>query len=205
MPDAGSRGQVLFEASGGTAPTGWSENFFAPSGMDPQSFRDYLIDNYVPKRQQLMGIGAFVQAVVAKKIPPNRTSSIAFVAPPKGGINSREYSNPGPDDYDPTQVDLLLRMETASGKRRQFWLGGLPDSVTDQLLEQGLKAAFLFSAAFIQWIKVVTGGVISIRFRATVGPPPTFNSEIITKVQPIMVRNRKRGRPFFLFRGRRLA
>lgn len=204
MPDASARAQVLFEAEGGTAPTGWTETFYA-TGQTPEQLRDYLIDNYVPVRLDLMGIGARIQAVVAKNIPPNRISSIAFVTPPKGPP-SRFFGNNGPDDFDPTQVDLLIRLETAGGKRRQFWMAGLPDSVTDQLLNQGIHdASFLSSQAFVRWVKVVTGGVLSIRFKTANGPPPVFGSAIITKATAIMVRNRKRGRPFFLFRGRRLA
>lgn len=202
MPDAATKVTIFFEATGGTAPTGWTETFY--SGVsDLQSALQQTMLNYVPKRKALLGVGASIQAVRTSKIPPNRSSAIAFLVG-KDGQGDLFTTSPA-DDYDPTQVDLLCRVTDSAGKRRQLWVAGLPDSQTDQLLSQGITGAFINSPAWKQFVKAILTVQFGIRSKLTNGPPPTFAFNQIATVDPIMVRNHKKGRPFFLFRGRRLA
>ena len=187
-------------AAGGTAPTGWTETFYTQNA----NLQDVLNAGkvYALQRARLLGKGSQLEYIRVSNVPPNRATLIYYMQGNAG--LPKQYINPG-DDYDPTQVDLLLRCQTAQGKRRQFWLGGLPDSETDQLLQQGINAAFTNGPSFKALIDLIKVNSYCIRYRTAAGPPPVYTSDTITDVIPIMVRNRKRGRPFDLFRGRRLA
>ena len=203
MADATFKVMIGFEASGGTAPTGWSEVFY-DQGSDIERALDKAKD-YAKKRKALLGKGAVVQFAKITNLPPNRQSRIYFFVGKEGQPDL--FTNSPEDDYDPTQVDLLLRVEGAGppAARRQWALSGLPDSVTDQLLATGVKGAFTSSPAFKQLINQITANAWCIRKKTANGPPATYSAITITRIDPIMVRNRKRGRPFELFRGRRLA
>jgi hypothetical protein len=205
MPDAASKVTVFFEAQGGTAPTGWTENWWS-SQADLPTIVNSFIANYVPARTPLLGVGARIQSVRATLVqtPAARVSYVEFLPGIKSGEGNL-FTNSPADDYDPTQVDLLIRMSNLAGKHRQFWLGGLPDSQTDQLLQQGITGAFINSPAYKQWIAAIGRMPIGIRYKTSSGPPATYAFATLTTFLPIMVRNRKRGRPFYLFRGRRLA
>lgn len=202
MADAGSKINIFFEASGGTAPTGWTETFWSDR-TDLKALLLAVRQQYIPKRRDLLGVGARLQAIRVSNIPPNRVSYVYFTQAKEG--NGTLFDNAGPDDYDPTQVDLLWRLQTVGGKRRQFYMSGLPDSVTDQIQDQGVTGAFVNSAAVKQWQTAVQAIPMGIRFKTADGPPPVFAWDQITDFIPVMIRNRKRGRPFELFRGRRLA
>lgn len=202
MPDAASKIVIMFQASGGTAPTGWTETYW--SGIaNLQVAVDSAVQSYVPKRAALLGLGARIQAVKATSIPSNRNSFIRFLVGKEGDANL--FTAGDQDYYDPTQVDLLCRVQTAGFKRRSLWIAGLPDSVTSQILNTGVAGAFTSSPAWKQFVASIINTGFQIRYKVTNGPPPTYEVSEITQVQPIMVRNRKRGRPFFLFRGRRIA
>lgn len=201
-PDAATKVNIFFEAAGGTSPTGWTETFWS-SITDVQDLADKIKSVYVPKRKALLGVGCSIQFIRASKIPPNRVTAIRYLVHKEGTPDL--FTNSPADDYDPTQVDLLLRVEDSIGKRRQWWLGGLPDSQTDQLLAEGINGAFVNSPAFKQLVQAITTIGLGIRSIATKGTPNTYQFNQIVRIQPIMVRNRKRGRPFDLFRGKRLA
>jgi len=201
MADAASRISIFFEASGGTAPTGWTETFWSSQGDLETAVLD-CINKYVPKRKELLGVGARVQAVRATSIPSTRLSFIQFITGEKDGTGGIWSADSG-GQYDPTQVDLLLRAQTADGHRRQIWLAGLPDEVTSQLIQTGVKAPFVSGASFKQWLGAIRSIPYGIRWKS--GPGPVYTFSPITQIFPIMVRNRKRGRPFYLFRGRRSA
>jgi hypothetical protein len=193
---------ILFQAQGGTAPTGWTETYWSGTA-NLQVSVDAAVNSYVPKRAALLGLGARIQAVKATSIPSNRSSFLRFLVGKEGDANL--FTAGDADAYDPTQVDLLCRVETANFKRRSLWIAGLPDSVTNQLLATGITGAFTASPAWKQFVAAIQNTGFQIRYKDTNGPPPTYMASEITRVQPIMVRNRKRGRPFFLFRGRRNA
>lgn len=202
MAVTNSKVTIFFSASGGTAPTGWTETFYSPQ-TDLEVSVDQAVKQYVPKRRAILGIGARILAVRASAVPPNRLSFIKFIVEDNGIGNV--YTAAKVDDYDPTQVDLLCRIQSSNGHRRQFWVGGLPDSQTDQLLEQGITAPFINGAPFKQLVAAIIASNFQMQVKTANGPPPVFAYYNITSVLPIMVRNRKRGRPFFLFRGRRLV
>jgi len=200
MPDAASRVTIFYEASGGTAPTGWTETFYSDD-TEPDLLLTKVKNLYLPKRVAVMGAGVMAKFIKISNIPPNRLTKVAFLSG-KQGENS-QVSNSQDDAYDPTQVDLLIRMRDATGHARQFWLAGLPDRYTNQLVAQGINAPFLNGAAMVQFLQSFLKAEFKIRWKATNGPPPTYNATNILAVDPVMVRNRKRGRPFSLFRGRR--
>lgn len=201
MADAQLRIIIGFESAGGTAPTGWSETWY-PAGSNAD---DALIQAkaYVAKRKELLGMGATVQFAKVTNIPPNRQSKIYFFEGKEG--TPTLFTGSG-DQYDPTQVDLLMRVQsTTPAARRQWAISGLPDSVTNQLIQSGVKDTFVTSPIFKQLIALIKSLGWGIRKKTANGPPPVFTFASITDIFPIMVRNRKRGRPFELFRGRRLA
>lgn len=197
-----SKVTIFLEATGGTVPAGWTETYWS-AVEDLASLVTFIRQNYVPARSALLGVGAKIVAVRATKNPPTRVSRIAFMQG-KEGDPSLFTTSPA-DDFDPVQVALLCRGVTINGKRRQMWIDGLPDSVTDQLVKTGVLGSFTASPAWKQFVKAVQNSNLLLRFKTANGPPIVYDSEQLTDIQPIMVRNRKRGRPFYLFRGRRLA
>jgi len=199
MPDAAGKVTIFFQAQGGTAPTGWTETFWT-SEADLKQNVVRVRQFYLPKRIALLGAGTKVAAIRATAVPGNRLSYIEFPTGKEG--EPSVFDRVGEDSYDPTQVDLLVRLQTANGHRRQFWVGGLPDSQTDQLKLQGVTGQFTNSPGWKQFSDAIIKSGFNIRYKATAGPPPTYLATPITDIFPIMVRNRKRGRPFFLFRGR---
>jgi len=200
MADAASKVTILFEAQGGDAPTGWTETFWS-SEANLKTVVDTCLKKYVPKRAVLLGIGAKVFAVKATSVPTTRLSRVEFVTG-KTGISNLFTRSPD-DNYDPTQVDLLCKVQDAAGHRRQLWLGGLPDSTTDQIKEQGINGDFIAQPCFKQYVQAILDVGYQIRYKTSNGPPKVYAAAAIEDVQPVMVRNRKRGRPFFLYRGRR--
>jgi len=200
MADANSRVTLYYEATGGTAPTGWTETFYS----DDDSLElvlDKAQDRYLPKRVALMGAGVVCKYIKASNIPPNRLTQTRFISG-KAGENA-QISNSQEDAYDPVQVDLLIRMNTPTGRQRQFWLAGMPDRYTNQLITQGMTAPFLNGPALKQFLDAIRKAEFKIRFKTASGPPPVYDSGLIINTVPVMIRNRKRGRPFNLFRGRR--
>lgn len=201
MPDATSKVTIGFAASGGTAPTGWTETYWSGT-VDLRISAQAAVNSYVPKRAALLGLGSKIQFVRATTVPPNRNSFIIFMVGKEGDPTIFDAGTQ--DAYDPTQVDLLVRLQTANNKRRSLWIAGLPDSVTNQLIATGINGSFTGSPAWKQFVQSILSTGFQIRYKVTT-PSPGYEAAEITQVQPIMVRNRKRGRPFFLFRGRRNA
>jgi hypothetical protein len=211
MADAASKLTVFFYAGGtsdlikgavGSPPTGWTETFYS-SNNDLDAMLA-LGQKYVGKRAALLGVGAVIQYIRVAAFPLVRKTEVTFQVG-TGGVG-QQYTQSPADNYDPNQVDLLLRLDAANNSRRQLWLAGLPDSQTNTLIEQGMSANFLFSAAFKQYAAFLTANSLGIRQHDRgSGKPGTFTFQAMQRVTPIMVRRRDRGRPFYLFRGRRLA
>lgn len=202
MPDALSKITFFFESNGGTAPTGWTETFYSQNANINQVLSQSLAQ-YVGPRALMLGVGCSLQSIRVARFPLERTTQISFITGASG--TSKQYTDPATDFYDPTQVDLLVRLQTDGGKKRSLALSGLPDKVTDQLVQQGIFDFFVNGPGFKNWIKAITSLNFCIRYRVAPGPSPSYLTDVITTGQAIMVRNRKRGRPFDLFRGRRLA
>ncbi len=202
MPAVAQKLVFFYEAAGGVAPVGWTETFYTPNvGLDAAM---QLGKTYMQSRHSLLGNGASAQALRVSNVPNTRQTAIYFFQG-KEGLPDIFTSPPG-DDFDPTQVAMVVRLEDAVGDKRVFWLDGLPDSVTHTLVNQGIDGAYINSPLF----KQTMDKIINQQFEMQVvnkprADPPVFTYPKIVKATPIMVRNRKRGRPFFLFRGRRLA
>lgn len=210
MADAASKFTVFLEGigggfalgSGGNTPTGWTETYYSPAGLSQAALAAF-VQQYVPARAALLGLGAqinYVRQASVNNPAQKRLTHVQFMFG-KQGLPSI-FTNPPTDDYDPSWVDLLCRVEDSLGHRRQLWIGGLPESQADQLQEQGIKAAYVNSPAFKQWVQAVLGLQLGIRY-GVVGGVGTFGA--IAVIQPEDVRRRNRGRPFRLERGRRLA
>jgi hypothetical protein len=199
MADAKTR--LIIGYNGGSRPsaTGWTETFYTLDDSLQIAVQS-CVDTYLPKRRALLGVGATVSFVRATSIPTTRLSYIQFLTGKDAEGNL--FTTSPEDDFDPSQVDLLVRMQTANAHRRQFWLAGLPDKETDTLKVTGVNGAFTNSPAYKQWIATINALGYRIRYKVPPGPN-TFDSEIISQTFPIMIRNRKRGRPFFPFHGRR--
>lgn len=199
MPDAASRVTIFFESQGGVAPTGWTETYWTPNS-DLQAVVNQCLATYLPKRRALLGVGVSIKYARATANPGNRLSYIEFVNGKQATASL--FTNSPADNFDPTQVDLLCRVQTQNGHRRQLWIGGLPDSQTDQLVNQGILGAFTASPAWKQFVQAILDCGYGVRYKTGNGPPPTYEFGSIQQVFPMQVRNRKRGRPFNLFRGR---
>lgn len=200
MPDAASRVTIAYESSGGTVPTGWTETFYSETAD-----LDILISDartlYLPSRVSLLGKGAVAKFIRASHIPPDRKTKVVQLGGKQG--ENQSLTDSARDAYDPTQVDLLYRLRDADGHARQFWLAGLPDRYTDQLVAQGVDAGFLNGPAFKQFSDAILNARFLIRWKNSSGVPTPYLATRIVSCDPVMIRNRKRGRPFRLFRGRR--
>jgi hypothetical protein len=158
---------------------------------------------YVPARAALLGYGAAITYVRVTNIPPNRISYIQYTQGKQGQSNFSQ----GPDDYDFASLDLLIRMQDAIGKRRSFWMGAIPDAVSDTFQQGGTFGYFTNSAAWKQWLTAINTLNFGLRSIEAKGPPVTYQFQLLLAglTQPIYTRKRNRGRPFGLPRGRRLA
>jgi hypothetical protein len=204
MADAAAKVNFFFEAAGATTPQGWTETFWTSVAASQNQLQN-IVNNYVSQRCALLGQGASLQFARITNVPANRISFIQYMTGKQGLANL--FTNPPGDDYDLSSLDLLVRMQDNVGKRRQFWMGGLPDSQTDTGQQNGILGAFVNSPAWKQWLQAIGNCGFGIRSIQAKGPPTTymFNLIQLPLVQPIMTRKRSRGRPFDLFRGRRLA
>jgi hypothetical protein len=200
MPDAASRATIFFEATGGTASTGWTENYWS-SQADLAVLINTVRNTYVKKRVALLGVGARVKYIKAANLPANRITRVYYLTGKEGDPSL--FTTQDADDTDPTQVDLLCRTIDTAGKRRQQWISGIPDSATISQFQQGITGAFISSAPWKQFVQSILDSGFGIRSIDSKGPPVTYAFHTIAEVQPIMVRNRKKGRPFNQFRGRR--
>lgn len=212
MADASSRLTIFYQAQGGSVgseiggspvtPTGWTETFY--SGLSDLGTLISRGQDYMKVRRSLLGVGAIAKYIRASKIPPDRTTKVYYFIG-KEGVGDLFTTSPA-DAYDPTQVDLLCRVEALDGKRRSLWLGGIPDSQTVTLRAQGINSSFVNSAAFKSWVNKMISLQFGIRVvNHPLTNPKTFSIDTIAALTPIEVRKRDRGRPFNLYRGRRLA
>lgn len=208
MPDAVVKNVFFFTALPGPVPVGWTEtlySFHATLDLAQQAAR--TLNN---ARRQLLGVGATSYAWRGNLVAQKRISQVYFFQ--AGETTSNVFTNSPADDFDPAHEDLMCRVESIVNPgpnllyaRRAYFLAGLPDSQTDQLKAQGIAAAFVNGPAFQTWRDLLFNTPYYIRKKTANGPPPVFDGRAITKFTPIMVRHRNRGRPFFLFRGRRLV
>ena len=201
MADAGAKCVIFFEAQGGSAPTGWTETFYLLGGPSAPMMKN-IFATYVPLRVDLLGVGATMQAVRLSSVPATRATLLQYLTPGQGV--GKTFSVFPADDYDPTQVDLLLRIQDQAGKRRQFWLGGLPDSITVSLVQNGILGRYIWAPGFTQFTQSMIDAGFCIRWKSGgVAPNFTYTATPFFSIQLETIRNRKRGRPFDLFHGRR--
>lgn len=196
--DVHSKINIFLTSQGGTAPTGWTETFWSQDADLNNQIK--LAKDYALVRAKLLGIGAQVEYLRVSNFPANRVTQIYYM---QGNAGTSKFEGAA-FTTDPTQVDLLVRMQTDPGKRRSFWMCGLPDIFTNQLIQQGIEGAFLSDASFKAWVATIKANKWCIRF-LTGKNPNTYKCDQVVQFTPIMVRNRKKGRPFDLFRGRKLA
>lgn len=204
MADALSKVTIFYQFQGGSAPAGWTENFYLAAAANPALL--LTIQNaYIPKRVEILGAGATMVSIRLSTVPANRITQVYILKPGEG--QSKTYvAGTKSSDTDPTQVDLLCRVQDIFGKRRQLWIAGIPDIATDTAVAGGIEGTYSLSGAFTQLTGTMVKLGFGIRWRANPGVlPATYTFGQFLSVQPVSVRNRKRGRPFNLYRGRRLA
>ncbi len=205
MADAKAKVNFFFQTSGPNPNSGWTETFYLPAavGTVSQSLLSQIVASYVPARAALLGAGASMAYARITNIPPNRISYIQYLNAKQG---ASQFGNPiQPQDYDLASLDLLVRMQDNQGKRRSYWMGGLPDSYTDTGLQQGIQAEFISGNAWMNWVAAIKQNQFQLRSIDTKGPPVVYQANPIAQVVPIYTRKRNRGRPFGQPRGRRLA
>lgn len=198
MPMTQGKMVIFFGATGGQGvpPTGWTETWYKTE-VDYKNLLGFAT-GYAKVRKQLLGINAFITAVRVSDALIKRDTLFEQLNADQG--EGKVYNQAG-DEHDPTQVDLLIRLESTELRRRSLFMAGLPDSVAQQLKENGIGAAFLNGPSMKAWMRYITDNQFAIRFKDPANPG-LFLLGNITGIVPRMVRNRKRGRPFDLFRGR---
>lgn len=200
MPMTQGKMTIFFGATGGTGvpPTGWTETWFK-NEVDYKNMLGIAL-GYCKVRRNLLGKQAFITHVRVSDAIIKRDTLVEQLNADEG--SGKVYTQDG-DEHDPTQVDLLVRIESGELRRRSLFLAGLPDSVCQQLKENGISAPFILGPSFKNWQKYVIDNQLGIRFKVS-SNPDVYQIGNITSIQPRMVRNRKRGRPFDLFRGLRI-
>ena len=192
---------IGFESAGANIPTGWTELFYS-TNTDLKSVRDAWVGTYVTPRARLLGQGARLTVVKVTQVSPTtRTSYIQKI-----GLAGQAQRYTGANDqFDPTQGDLWIRMQDANGKRRGCWLAGVPDSQTISALPNGITQSYVTDGTWTGWVKALKVLGACIQWKTPGSNPPVYNWTLIMDIEALEMRNRKRGRPFPLFRGRRLA
>lgn len=218
MPDAPVKNTFFFEAPSLNVPTGWTETWWSfHASLD---VAQTAAIKYAKARKELLGLGCYMQAWrgvlnpagFTPPGPPKRVSQVYFFRGSEGLPTT--YTSAVNDQFDPSHEDLLCRVQAkfTTGtppvpivKRRPGFLAGLPDSQTDQLKINGIDAAYVNSDVWKAWIASLVNTPYYVRYKTANGPPAVYTAAAITDVQSEQVRHRNRGRPFFLFRGRKLA
>lgn len=191
----------LFQAAGAaqTVPVGWSETLYRTQ-LGPNTDQNAGLA-YVGIRKQILGDGAACIAMRYAQLDNPRAGIIRSLTEAEG---TPTPSSPfGKYAYDPAQWDMLFAFRNPGlGYKRPFFLAGVPDYFTDQFKAKGMDAAFLNGAKMNDWIQELTAGgwCWYPKDRTAPNPKPRILMPI-TQVTPRMMRARKRGRPFFLFRG----
>lgn len=215
MPDAPIKNTFFFKTAGAPVDTGWTETWWSfHASLD---LAEVAARQYAGRRSDLLGFGASMLAWRGTLNPaafgpgaiPKRITKVYFFTGTEG--ISTTYKAQGSDDFDPAHEDLLLRIQATVALvpqqivvHRSAFLSGIPDSQTDQLKKQGVNAPYVNDATWKQFVRQLTTIPYYSRIK-DVANPGKFLAYAISDVQPIMVRHRNRGRPFFQFRGRRLA
>lgn len=199
MPMTQAKLTIFFAASGGRGvpPTGWTETWYKVENDYKNALGAAI--TYAKARKEILGFKASILGVRVSDAILKRETLVSQLS--ESGGTSTIYTNDN-DQHDPTQVDLLIRVEASENFRRSWFLAGLPDSVTEQLKEQGVNAPFLNGPPIKKVYTTMFDQGFCIR-RKDPAVPGTFILSPITSLIPRMVRNRKRGRPFDLFHGLR--
>lgn len=192
---------IFFGASGGRGvpPTGWSETWYTRDTSYDATLKS--AEKYCKVRKQLLGKSAFLIGARVSDAIVKRDTLITELQG-EDQTTSSYFTGDG-DIHDPTQVDLLVRVEGGPFYRRSWFVSGLPDSVTDQAKEFGVTNFFTALPLWKQLLKVMTDQRFCIRAKDRDNPNQKILVDI-TNIIPRMVRNRKRGRPFDLFHGARV-
>jgi hypothetical protein len=188
---------IFFATQGGTVPVGWTETWYDLSTFLPGALSN--AKKYIGVRKNLLGKGAKITFIRVTDTANLRFTNV-YQVPESEGIGSTYVNSPA-DDFDQAHEDLLVRVEAGAGNRRSWFISGLPDSQTDQLKVKGMDAAFVDGPL----IGLVYGVILANNWAIRIGKKPNFTYPAITSFVARMVRNRKRGRPFDLFRGKRLG
>jgi len=186
----------------GSLPSGWTETWYTPWPSGSYTALLALAKGYVAVRKEMLGVGAFVEAVRVSDDEVFR-DSLWYEFLKQKENSSSIFTTPVTDGVDVPWTDLMCRVEAGPFKRRTFWVAGLPDEVTETWVTQGVDPTFVFSKA---WVALVNYIIANFSERVAVRPattPPTFTLQGITNIIPRQVRIRKKGRPFGLLRGLR--
>jgi len=202
---------VAFESTGGITPCGWSESFYSDLEATNLDSLQAVLDlgyAYTQIRKQLLGTNVkitFIRATPAKATKPEATTRISQVYFLKGNEGVPSSPPIPPATFEPSQMDLFVLMRTFQGHHRPFFLSGMPQGYINTAAATGVEAFFVTNPAFTQWSAFIIAKRLYLRHTTTPMGVITYNYEKITKVVPEDLRKRNRGRPFRLFRGRKLA
>jgi len=192
---------IFFQSNGGgnVPPVGWTETWYT-NDTDPE-LALARCKAYCNLRRQLLGLGAVITGYRVSDTATIRSTRVDVLTG-KDGQSSIFTADPE-DAFDPAHEDLLSRVESGENYRRSMFLSGMPDSVTNQLKNQGVTAAFVTNAVWTNLANFITARFL-IRVKKKDNPNiGTIIFVPISGIIPKTVRHRNRGRPFDLFRGRR--
>lgn len=200
---------VFFESTGGTTPVGWTESFYTNDSPNAGGLIVCLqtAKDYVGVRKDLLGANCLVQSV---RTTPAKTDTTAVAnrisqsyffqgtqGTPAGNI-------PALGSFAPSQNDLFALIRSIAGYKRPMFLSGFPTKIIDTAIQQGVVPFFTALPQFTQWAGFIIAKGLQIRHKAP-SPSTSLTYDQAIQVVPEDLRKRNRGRPFRLFRGRRLA
>lgn len=200
MPTTLGKVSLLFD----DGRSGWSETYWK-NAADLTALL-VLAKGMAQARAQLLGFGASilearVSDVGAATPALKRISQVAILSGPQS--TSLVLNNSG-FKVDIASTSLLVRFTGTSGRRYMRHLSGIPDSLTQQDVQNGFSTTDPFWVGV--WNNFVASaglGLYGFRYNSGTPTSPIWNIENSTAVVAERVQRKNRGRRFFQPVGRR--
>lgn len=194
------RVNFMFESTKSVRPVGWSEVlWFQSVGLDLLTVMP-VAEELAQARANLLGSGYVIKAVRLSKegiFRDSRLSQNAPFLPPSSFVSSA-------GDGDFACASLSVRMESDDLNRRFMWMSGIPDSVQKITNLPNDPLWLVFWAGWKQKL-IAKWSYFGLQKQAN-GHPVVPHVKVLYPIATVMANEpsqRKRGRPFKLYRGRK--
>ena len=190
QPPPPYKGLMLLETTVGRVPVGWSESLW----INKPSFQESLdaLKTIGEKRLALLPPTVRLRQIRVTNLQVPRSSMIHMFET-FGNYEADQARFPG--------VSLLLRFASQQGYYSTYRLDGLPKGLfRGAAIEEAPDA---WRHAFKEYCNAIMANCVLKNRRRSADRATAETVNPIESIQPVRVTVRKRGRPFFLTRGRR--